>query len=375
MSDDQGSILDRIISTQQASHREQFAPQQALHRILETLPERERQILWRRYGLGGQAPETLESIGRSLQVTRERVRQIERLAIDKLRRGTAAHEALQPVRQVVVELLESDGGAATEERVLRLITETGGTVSPNVVRFYLDEALAEVVAPIGAEGESFVAGWRLRSVSLEALTAIIDRAHDAIEQRAAPIPEEELARTLVAAKLASPLGGVLADGRVALALTELSASVKRNAFGEWGLAHWDTITPKRMNDKIYLVLKKHGKPLHFREITNLINEAKFDRKVAYPPTVHNELIMDKKYVLVGRGIYALVEWGYAPGVVADVLTSILKQRGAPMTRDELVGEVLRQRVVKRGTVHLALTNRKRFARTTDGRYTLATVVV
>jgi hypothetical protein len=125
-----------------------------------------------------------------------------------------------------------------------------------------------------------------------------------------------------------------------------------------------------MSDKIYLVLKKVGKPLHFNDITRLINETKFDHRVAYPPTVHNELILNDRYVLVGRGIYALKEWGYKPGVVVDILTSILKKEQRPMTRDELVAEVLKQRMVKRNTIHLALTNRKKFIKDLKGAYSL-----
>ncbi len=368
--DEQGSILDRIISSQQASPRDSFSPQATLSRVLESLGDRERQVVVRRYGLAGTEPETLESIGKTLQVTRERVRQIERIAIDKLA-AAPAHEQLQPVRQVVVELMEAEGGAVPEGRLLQLVADAGGVVAPNVVRFYLDEALSDVVETLGGEGSPFVVGWRLRSASVESLKAIIERAHEIIEQRGTPIPEAELGRALVGARLPAPLGGVIGDERVVLALTELSSAVRCNTFGEWGLAHWETITPKRMNDKIYLVLKKHGKPLHFRDIARLINEASFDHKVAYPPTVHNELIMDKKYVLVGRGIYALAEWGFIPGVVAEVIISILKQRGAPMTRDEIATEVLRQRVVKRGTVHLALTNRAHFRRLPDGRFELS----
>lgn len=371
MSDEQGSILDRIISTQQASHRESFKPQEALGRVLQVLSERERQVLWRRFSLGGGEPETLESIGRSLQVTRERVRQIERLAVQKLQQDSTAQAVLAPVRQVVVELLEAEGGAVTQERFMQLVADTGGAVAPAVVRFYLDEVLSDIIAQLGGEQTPFVNSWRLRTASLEALTKTVDFVHDSIERRGVPVTEEELARELAFAKLPAPLGGVITDGHVGIGLAELGQAVRRNTYGEWGLAHWETITPRRMNDKIYLVLKKHGSPLHFRDIAKCINEAKFDHKVAYPPTVHNELIMDDKYVLVGRGIYALKEWGYAPGVVADVILSILRAKATPLTRDELVGEVMRQRLVKRGTVHLALTNRERFARLPDGRYTLA----
>jgi RNA polymerase sigma factor (sigma-70 family) len=50
------------------------------------LPPKERTILVDRFGLGGEAPMTLESIGQRMGVTRERVRQIEASALQKLRR-------------------------------------------------------------------------------------------------------------------------------------------------------------------------------------------------------------------------------------------------------------------------------------------------
>ena len=126
-----------------------------------------------------------------------------------------------------------------------------------------------------------------------------------------------------------------------------------------------------MNDKIYLVLKKEGKPLHFNKITELINKVNFDHRRAYPPTVHNELILNDRYVLVGRGIYALSEWGYKPGIVADVLVDILKEAAHSMDREQLVKTVLEQRLVKKNTIHLALTDRSKFKKLPNGQYALA----
>jgi hypothetical protein len=102
----------------------------------------------------------------------------------------------------------------------------------------------------------------------------------------------------------------------------------------------------------------------------MINTIKFDNRIAYPPTIHNELILNKEYVLVGRGIYALREWGYKPGVVVDVIESILHAHATPMTRQAIVEAVLKQRLVKKNTIHLALTNKKKFRRLEDGSYTL-----
>ena len=111
--------------------------------------------------------------------------------------------------------------------------------------------------------------------------------------------------------------------------------------------------------------------MHFTEIADKINETKFDDRKAYPPTVHNELILNSQYVLVGRGIYALKEWGYKPGVVAKVLLDIIKKNEGPMSRDGLVREVLNQRIVKKNTIHLALTDKTKFKRLSDGNYDLA----
>jgi len=56
-----------------------------VERALEPLSEREKEVLRLRYGLGAEREYTLEEIGRHLSVTRERVRQIESRALQKLR--------------------------------------------------------------------------------------------------------------------------------------------------------------------------------------------------------------------------------------------------------------------------------------------------
>ena len=62
---------------------------EALRRALAALPEREREVVAMRYGLGGAEPQTLEEIGRRLGLTRERVRQIE---LESLRRLSGLRE-------------------------------------------------------------------------------------------------------------------------------------------------------------------------------------------------------------------------------------------------------------------------------------------
>lgn len=367
------SILDKIISEQQVSSLQDFRPQDTLKHLLELLGERERQVVERRFGLLGQTGETLEKIGQGFQVTRERIRQIERLAIKKLRTLPTAVNLLQKTRQLVVEVLEAEGGVAPSQRLEKVLSHEDNAINCSAVKFILDEILDDLVVKVGGDNGTYVEGWRLRSASLDTLRQLIEKAQDIVSQNDKPMTDAELGNLLLQAGLNNPLGQPLQDVKQVLSLLEISNQIKKNSFNEWGLAHWETITPKRMNDKIYLVLKKSGKPLHFKQIVNLINQQGFDHKKAYAPTVHNELILDKKYVLVGRGIYGLREWGYEPGVVADVLAKILSDRGTPMKADELIAEVLKQRFVKKGTIQLALANRQKFTRSSDGRYTLAQV--
>jgi len=139
----------------------------------------------------------------------------------------------------------------------------------------------------------------------------------------------------------------------------------------WGTKSWKTVSPKRMSDKIYLILNKEGRPLHFKEITKIINESGFDKKPARDVTVHNELIIDDRYVLVGRGIYALKSWGYKKGAVADIIEEIIRDNGSAMTKADILEEVSKQRIVKDSTIYLSLTNDKRFKKVATGKYDLA----
>ncbi len=58
---------------------------EALHGVLATLPSRQREIIELRYGLDGKPPRTLDEVGRTFNVTRERIRQIEQQTLKTLR--------------------------------------------------------------------------------------------------------------------------------------------------------------------------------------------------------------------------------------------------------------------------------------------------
>jgi RNA polymerase primary sigma factor len=70
--------------------------QESIKRALRSLPEREREVIELRYGLGGDDPLTLEEVGRSLGVTRERVRQIENTTLKKLKNMEETQRLREP---------------------------------------------------------------------------------------------------------------------------------------------------------------------------------------------------------------------------------------------------------------------------------------
>ena len=367
------SILDKILESQHAQEAMLSDILGAMQKLLDQLPERDRTILSRRFALSGQEPETLKEIGESLGVTRERVRQIEHSALAELKRyfRLDAGEDARSIERAVRVILEEHGGALTHYRLVDKAIEMARIANPEVhetslrhhtyvLHFMLDHLFVDVFHPI-EETEDIHQGWRLPSHQWSATADIINAAHEILNQNAAAIEHEAFLSRLNEKFM--HLNPTILHEQL-----HFTKKIKKNLFDHWGLISWKEIVPKRMNDKIYLIMRNHGKPLHFTEIAQKINEAKFDAKVAHPSTIHNELIFDKKYVLVGRGIYALQEWGYQRGVVVDVIRSVIRDAGRALTRDAIVEKVLAQRLVRKSTVHLALTNRACFTRLPEGTY-------
>jgi DNA-directed RNA polymerase delta subunit len=142
----------------------------------------------------------------------------------------------------------------------------------------------------------------------------------------------------------------------------VATGIKKNPFGKWGISHWKEINPKGTREKVYLVLKEKKEPLHFTQIAELIDKYKLSKKRAHPQTVHNELIKDEKFILIGRGTYALREWGYFSGTVREVLKSILSQSRKPLTKEEILTQVTKMRKVKKATIMINLNNPKFFCK-------------
>src|SRR3989338_1955999 len=377
---EQNSILDKIIESQEKQQAAQFNPSDLIVNLLKNLSTKEGDILARRFGLLGKPKETLEQIGKYYDITRERIRQIETATIKKVRELRDFRREVDTAEQHIIHLLEGYGGIMEQNHLIEMVTENDrNEVNQQAARFILEKLLSEKIEAIHPD-DDILSGWKLPVLSLDTIRESIRELTDIINQTQRLLSTAELLNTfkqgdffknnldsIAALKLGATDEQLAEETEKAIhSYLRISRQIEKNILGEWGMRHWKTVVPKRMSDKVYLVLRQANKPLHFTEITDLINQAKFDTKVAYPATIHNDLILDDRYVLVGRGIYALKEWGYQDGTVMDTIVDILSRADHPLSKDEIVDEVGKRRFVRKSTIYLALTNKERFTKNGDG---------
>ncbi|MDP2676222.1 MAG: sigma factor-like helix-turn-helix DNA-binding protein [bacterium] len=332
-------------------------PETVTRDLLKRLPERSRQILERRYGIGKNTKkETLEAIGKDYKITRERVRQIENHALGKLKDNLLTPE-ITTVSEHFKETMAEHGHIAEESSFLETLGEN--TTQKNHLYFLL--MLVSGFSRI-RENNDFHNRWKTDTASQKKVEEALLDLHKKLSE--APLSEKEM---LSAFLDCLPEKNETPEATLASWL-RISKRVAKNPFGEWGLVDSPYIRPRGIRDLAYLFMRKHGSPMHFREVASGITDTL--QHSAHPQTVHNELIKDTRFVLVGRGLYALTEWGYQPGIVRNVIQAILKQHG-PITRDELVKRVLKERHVKENTIVINLQNKKFFKKTDNGKYALA----
>lgn len=330
--------------------------QDLLDSLFLVLTDKEATVIKRRYALQGNSKQTLEKIGNHFNVTRERIRQIESIALGKLRR-TVRTTQLDEVNELAKMVVQQHGGVMKESALISAcLKQIQGTaeIDGAVLRlsFSIDSELLQ-----GKRSNTFSAFWRLESLAMKDISLIVNNVVKILKKRKSCMQEAEIVSAIQSLNLF--------DGRIPSA--ELITSCLtiderlRNIPEGWGLTDWRFVRPRSIRDKVEIILKKEGNPLHFMDIANKIREASFDHKNVTVQAVHNELIRYPEFVLVGRGLYALKSWGYESGTVADVIEKILKQKG-PLSKKEIVEEVGKQRNVKVGTISLNLQKMPYFKR-------------
>ncbi len=321
--------------------------------------EREKEIISRRFGLKGNK-ETLEQIGEMLSITRERVRQLEKAILIRL--------------QICAEEGQIPELAAAEKILIRNLTETGRvaklndladkiygreTTAPEKAGIYFIATFSKNLAIVEENDRYNVAVGIAEYGDSKKIRERVDEIVKVVRENKKPISLDELDEKL---NYEHP-----SHIKAVASISKLLASLN----GMWGLAKWPSVNPKNIRDKIFVILEAKKEPMHFSDIAKEIKESNFKRKNVTVQAIHNELIKDSRFVLIGRGIYALSTWGYKKGTISEIIKSVLEKAGEPLTREEIVKQVLKVRKVKETTILLNLQNKDFFKKVDKNSYTLA----
>ncbi len=326
--------------------------------ILATIErEREREIISRRFGLF-ERKETLEQIGELLGITRERVRQLEKAVVAKLKATAEAGQLphIAEFQNRLTAVLADDGCLMRVNAMAEKLGVEESRLEQSRVAFIAQ--LCPQLTVIEEDDHHYLSIGVVANFDSKGIKHDIDKIVTAIKDIGEPAKIEA-----ITAK--AGLTDVICTESLARSSKHLAT-----LHNLWGLIKWPVVNPKNIRDKIYVILKENGKHLHFNDIASAIKDSSFKRKDVTTQAIHNELIKDKRFVLVGRGIYALKEWGYEKGTVADIITEILRKEGKALHRDEIVQRVLKSRYVKETTILLNLQGKSQFKRVAKATYVL-----
>jgi hypothetical protein len=320
--------------------------------------DREKEIITRRFGLFDRK-ETLEQIGELLGITRERVRQLEKAILIRLK--IAAEEgkvpAIHDVERTLIRHLSENGRVGRVKDVADSLVD-GTSDDRNRAHIAFVSELSPNLTVVG-ENDHYHHTIGIKEHGDEKkVKSNVDTIVKTIKEHGQPLQIEELHDKL---SFEHP-SHVKALASTSKHLAHLN--------DHWGLTKWPTVNPKNIRDKIYVILAENGKPMHFSDIAKAIKDSEFKRKDVTTQAIHNELIKDKRFVLIGRGIYALDSWGFSKGTVSDIITDVLKKAGEPLHRDEIVKRVLKSRHVKETTILLNLQSKSQFKRVAKATYAL-----
>lgn len=332
---------------------------QVVKRLLSPLTERSLDVIMRRYGLGGNVDRmTLESIGDIYDITRERVRQIENSALALIKKSDVFNKEVHTFEDIK-KLVISMGGVVCEQDFLMHVSKD--ITTQNCLFFLMvlgDQFNRE------KEDDDFQHRWIVDpTVSM--------KVHEAIRELYKTLSTEDLVPEgeILAAflKHLKDVSEEYKNEEITKRWLALSKGIKKNPLGDWGVSHSPNVKARGMRDYAYLIIRRQGSPMHFTEVAKSITKV-FNKK-AHIATCHNELIKDKRFVLVGRGLYALSSWGYEKGAVKDVISNILKKE-SPLSKKDIFDRVLKERYVKENTIFVNLSDSKLFKRTKEGKYSL-----
>ncbi len=354
------SLLQSVADQEHKQLLAQFDSYAVITDLIKGLDEKAKSVVSARAGLQSGKKITLSQIGEQFHLSRERIRQIERDVLRKL--SDALYANHKKTAQMIVSTIEAEGGIVAEENLVALMLNDTHSAPRDVNAFRLLLRLTRDIVEI-KDTKTVRTGWMLRTLDKKVIDDILGLVHDFIHQSGKVVSFDAIWDAI---KEYESYGKKCVEHTISL-----SKEIIRTTDDKYGLATWPTVNPRNVRDKIFYVLHQSGSPMHFTDIARSIRDKSFDHKKIVQPTVHNELIADDRFVLVGRGIYALSHWGYKPGTVEDVIEEVLRKSKKPLTTDEIVEEVLKSRQVKKNTIIINLQIKPQFVKVGKKLYTVS----
>ena len=305
-----------------------FKPKKITKKITSQLQDRASDVVMNRFGLTADGErKTLEEIGKKYNITRERVRQIEDAALTFIKKSNA-YKAEQLVFEELKQLINKLGSVVAEHELLPYISKDKST--QNHIHFFL--TLGDAFKK-HREDEHFHTRWSVDNEMAEKVHNSLKKLYESLNDEDL-IPETEMIKKFF--EQMKDVSEEFKNEEIVRRWLSMSKTVAKNPLGEWGKASSPNIKTRGVKDYAFLVMRRHGTPLHFREVADSISKT-FGKKIHYA-TCHNELIKDPRFVLVGRGMYALSEWGYKKGIAREVIADIFKREG-PLSKEDVVLKV------------------------------------
>lgn len=332
--------------------------------FLSVLSERSKTIISRRFAFGKKRVETLEKIGNDYKITRERVRQIESDGVKKIKKnlnGFKTKKEFDEIKKFFCAELEKSGGLKREDLFLEILGEEES--QRNYIVFLL--SLVDGCERL-KEDNNLHALWTLDKEKVSLAREINQRIVKILRESKTPLTVNKIAELISFEQGAVVLESIMQISK------KIDRTIDRK---KYGLIDWPEVNPKTVKDKIYFILKQNKKPQHYKDISKSIDRLNSELiatsagyKKLHPQTIHNELIRNNNFVLIGRGIYALKEWGYNGGQVKDVILEILKNTKNPLSKEQVISLVSEKRIVRESTILLNLQNKNLFTKDDSGRY-------
>ncbi|HEY4515939.1 MAG TPA: sigma factor-like helix-turn-helix DNA-binding protein [Candidatus Paceibacterota bacterium] len=334
-----------------------FKPKDITKRLLSILSKRGQDVLISRYGLGSKSSKlTLDAIGKKYNITRERVRQIENHSLITIRKSKVYKDA-EPIFTELKEVLLGLGGLVSEKDLLSHLGKDLNTQNHFHFLLVVGEDFKRE-----KEDEEFKRRWHVDAELSNKIKSALRKLYSNLADDELVLESDLINSFLEEIK---DLNEKYKNDEVIKRWLSISHKIGKNPLGEWGRSSSSNVNAKGMRDFAFLVIRKHGSPIHFKDVAKAITQ--YFNKKAHVATTHNELIKDPRFVLVGRGLYALSEWGYMSGVVKDVIKKILEKEGS-MSKEKIIEKVLKERYVKENTILVNLQNPKYFKKDSSNRY-------